>query len=967
VTKGFFGKTILIAILAAVLLAFTGGAAGAANQYTTLTILRHNPGVSGAQLDDFVRHVHPESPLLPENNGGTSVGQLWVNAGLSNNIDPVYLMAHAMVESAWGNDQIAPYNIYGYGAYDSDPVGGAYHFTSYQDCIDKVSYWISRDYLTPGGGYYTQYGPTLQGMNVNYATSQTWRYTIADIMNSFASGWSSYGWPGFSNYPFPPTYGDYDATYKLIESRTINDASPEVFEARQTYELVVQVTNYGQFGWNAGGANPFYLGYYWTQNGAMVGAGNAAAWLPSDLYPGQTAFLKARVTAPQGSGNYKLVFDMSRQGILWFSHRWIPTLSIPSSVTKTHYDQTKFGAATSGDIALVDGSPAIFHFRPGTLIKGPAPDTTIYVTEFRGGIYFKRAFNNMTDFNTLGYHMEDLVYLSAADLGAYTTGSAVSTAAHPSGSLVKTASLSTIYFIEDSAGGALKRAIASATVFEANGFRWDRIETISDSEMANMYTAGNPVYLPSGKVIKGGGSSIYVVDIDSGAPQRRAVTSASVFTALGFRWEDVLTVSDAYLATYTEGTPVSSSATHPNGAIVKNAADPDSVYLIENGYKRKLGKYLYTDPYVSAFVSGFESSELTTVVKGSTINLPVTLKNNGYLPWPAAATSLSYQWIEVWSGTVTNGTTTAIGSDLQSGASATLTASVVAPAATGAYVLKWDVLKDGGWLSASGSPAAYYATTTARPKYPDGRLVKTASAPDVYLIDQGKKRPVTSGTVFSSNGFRWDRIHTVTATELAQYTTGELCQARPGTLIKGSSPAVYISDFSGGDQTKRAIGSAAVFTSLGLRWEDVRQLSDVEVASYINGPSLDSAAKHPNGMLVKTAGDPAVFLLEAGAKRAVASAATFNSNALRWDRVVTISTAEMNGYALGPTLQAAPGALIKGSSSTVYVSDINAGGTYEKRPINSITAFYALGLNFADLYVVPDSELGGYGNGAALE
>lgn len=173
--------------------------ASAATVYRTDSILRHNPGVTGAQLDDFIRHVHPDSRLI-------GLGQTWVNVGNRDNIDPVYLMAHAIVEAGWGgHSDIAVYknNIYGWQAYDSDPYGSAKLFTSMEACIDYVSGQILANYLTSGGEYYTAYGPTLRGMNVNYATSQEWRNTICYIMNEFAGGYSYYDWPGIPYYRYP--------------------------------------------------------------------------------------------------------------------------------------------------------------------------------------------------------------------------------------------------------------------------------------------------------------------------------------------------------------------------------------------------------------------------------------------------------------------------------------------------------------------------------------------------------------------------------------------------------------------------------------------------------------------------------------------------------------------------------------------------------------------------------------------
>jgi hypothetical protein len=905
-----------------------------------MTILRHNPGVTGAMLDDFLAHVHPDSPLI-------GCGQLWVNAGLRNNIDPVYLMAHACVESAWGYDQIAPYNIYGYGAYDSDPVGGAYHFTSYQDCIDKVSNWIREDYLDPTGWYYTQFGPTLQGMNVNYATSQTWRYTICSIMNWFAGGVSSYDWPGYTGYPYPPTYGIYDAIYETYDSRVYSDSSRMKVAGRQTYEIMVAVTNGGQINWNASGANRFYLGYYWLKDGVQVSPGAVAAYLPSNVGVGQTAFLKARVQAPNVPGSGHLVFDMIRDGYGWFSAYWVPVKKIPTVVCLTEKDPAKIKTVSSSELAGYGNGDAL-RFRPGTLVKGSG--SGVYATECLGGVYFRRVFSSGDDFNALGYNWDDIVTITDADLGSYTLGDPVSTLAHANGALVKMAASDSVYFLEN-----MQRRSLTYASFVANGFRWDRVFTVSTDEMAR-YTDGAPYPMRPGTLVKGSAASVFVTDLNGASPIRHSIDYAA-FTGLGYRWEDIITLSDSELNTYVEGSPVAGTATHPNGTLVRSSTDPGSVYLLEAGLKRRLDPYLYTDSYIASYTSGFDSAELTTVVKNMTINLPVSLRNDGYLPWPAGGTSLSYQWINVDTGVVTDGVTTAISGGVSSGGSANLTAAVQTPISTGTYVIKWDILRDGAWMSASGA-SAVYAVSTARPPYPDGSLVKSAASAAVYLVDQGRKRAITSGTVFVANNLKWDRIRTVSASELSYYPAGEELKARPGTLIKGSSPAVYITDSSAGGQIKRFITSAEAFLALGLHWEDIITLSDTEVAGYAPGTPLSSAATHPNGMFVKTAALATVYMLEAGEKRPLTYLG-FVTNGYRWDRVVTIPQGEMDGYAAGDPLQACPGTLIKGTEAVVYDVAIE-GGNYVKRPFGSQSAFFSLGFSFADLYVLSNGELTTY-------
>lgn len=281
----------------------------AVDTYTVNSTLRHNPGVTGAQLDSFIRNTCPLSPLV-------GLGQTWVDTGEKYNIDPVFLMSHAILESGWGFSWISlnKKNIYGWGAYDRDPEGMAMTFLSYESGIDYVVTHIDSMYLTPDGDYYTPFGPTLHGMNVHYATSQTWADNITSIMNDFASH--------IPNYQYPPLFREYDALYTKIDA-------PTIMQPAMTYQLTVKVDNNGVATWPKDG--PFKLTYrLLNEQGSDVGAGEAP--VSYDVKPGSSVFMHFPVTSPATPENYTLRLDMLEEGVTTFSSKNVSTLDIPINV-----------------------------------------------------------------------------------------------------------------------------------------------------------------------------------------------------------------------------------------------------------------------------------------------------------------------------------------------------------------------------------------------------------------------------------------------------------------------------------------------------------------------------------------------------------------------------------------------------------------------------------------------------------
>jgi hypothetical protein len=122
--------------------------------------------------------------------------------------------------------------------------------------------------------------------------------------------------------------------------------------------------------------------------------------------------------------------------------------------------------------------------------------------------------------------------------------------------------------------------------------------------------------------------------------------------------------------------------------------------------------------------------------------------------------------------------------------------------------------------------------------YPDGSLLRSVDGPKVYLIENGKKRWITSVAAFNSNGYRWEDVLQITDEELSLYPDGEDISGlnlRPnGSLIKGSGPKVYLIE----NGKKRWITSAEVFTLKGYDWSKIILVPDSELDLYKDGEDI---------------------------------------------------------------------------------------------------------------------------------
>ena len=112
------------------------------------------------------------------------LGASFMNAEATQHVSARYFVAHAILESAWGTSAIAQnkHNLFGYGADDANPYGDAVSFSSFDACIQFVAQKVAQDYLSSSGAFY--HGPTLRGMNVDYASDPLWASKIASIADT---------------------------------------------------------------------------------------------------------------------------------------------------------------------------------------------------------------------------------------------------------------------------------------------------------------------------------------------------------------------------------------------------------------------------------------------------------------------------------------------------------------------------------------------------------------------------------------------------------------------------------------------------------------------------------------------------------------------------------------------------------------------------------------------------------------
>ena len=137
---------------------------------------------SGLTLEQFRKVLNDDKD---KNNIFSNNAEYFYYIEKQYNINGIFVASVAIHESAWGTSKIAleKKNLFGYGAYDSNPYNSAYSFSNYSESIDLLARVFVKYYLNPKGtsiyggetakGYYYN-GATLTGVNTKYATDKNW-------------------------------------------------------------------------------------------------------------------------------------------------------------------------------------------------------------------------------------------------------------------------------------------------------------------------------------------------------------------------------------------------------------------------------------------------------------------------------------------------------------------------------------------------------------------------------------------------------------------------------------------------------------------------------------------------------------------------------------------------------------------------------------------------------------------------
>jgi hypothetical protein len=427
--------------------------------------------------------------------------------------------------------------------------------------------------------------------------------------------------------------------------------------------------------------------------------------------------------------------------------------------------------------------------------------------------------------------------ISKSQLDAYKYKNIIT---YPDGSLLQEFDDSTVYYLEN----GKKRAMSvSEKEFEKMGFKLKDVKKVFLSDL-NIYEDGKIIkYGADQNLIKDKNENVYL--LENG--QKRKFTSPQLFEYLGYKWENIKEDSDVDF--YLNGADM----IYPDGTLITGR--DNKMYLIENKQRKEISSSNLLK------VLGYKKEDLISITEDEINHFPLGKK----VAYPE--------------GTLLKAENSPAVYLIENGKRKEFTSAILFEKAG----YDWNSI-----ISVREDEIDDYQKN-GKVLYPDGLLVKSKDSPDVYLLENGQKRKITSAVLFERLKYNWNDIVSVSSSELSEYPAGKILTYPDGTLIKKEKrPAVYKIE----DGRRKEFTSLALFKATKNKWSDVIVLSGEEFSAYDDG----GVVRYPEGTLLRQAGSEKVYVIKNGEAKWIRTAAEFKKAGYKWSNVIEVSSAEMSLY-----------------------------------------------------------------------
>lgn len=223
--------------------------------------------------------------------------------------------------------------------------------------------------------------------------------------------------------------------------------------------------------------------------------------------------------------------------------------------------------------------------------------------------------------------------------------------------------------------------------------------------------------------------------------------------------------------------------------------------------------------------------------------------------------------------------------------------------------------------------------------YPTGTLLQDASSGGIWLIQFGRKRPITSRTAFQTR-YNPENVIVVQPTVLESYTIGDPISFPNYSLLRSPKGTVYLIV----DDTIRGIESMEAFRNIGFNTDEIIDVTFEDLEPYQRGPIITLDSVFPQGILAQDVTTGGVWFIENGNKSAIFSREILSERFPHWP-INLESSEKLETYSTTDPVLFPDGTLIAATGSP----DVFVVAEGKRRWIKDEETFRAYGWKFENV------------------
>ncbi len=188
--------------------------------------------------------------------------------------------------------------------------------------------------------------------------------------------------------------------------------------------------------------------------------------------------------------------------------------------------------------------------------------------------------------------------------------------------------------------------------------------------------------------------------------------------------------------------------------------------------------------------------------------------------------------------------------------------------------------------------------------YPDGSLLRVRGEGGIWLIKAGKRHPFHSRSAFDA-AYSLDHVIDVSLAELQAYPMGAAIKYPEFSLLQGPEGGVYLL----ADGKKRPIPSRAIFDAIGFNTFEIIQVTEAELTLYPTGERVESPDSYPTGILLQSRQNGGISYIENGVRHSIWSREILQ-NRFKYRSWKVVDQSEIDRYAAGNPVKFKDGEIV---------------------------------------------------------